>query len=57
LYGHAAYDKSFSDIYKKGVHDNWGIITLSGDYGIYDLLSAGLTLKGEYLNRGTKARS
>ena len=57
LYGHAAYDKSFSEIYKKGVHDNWGIITLSGDYGINDLLSAGLTLKGEYLNRGTKARS
>lgn len=57
LYGHAAYDKSFSDIYKKGVHDNWGILTLAGNYGINDLMSTGLTIKGEYLNRGTKARS
>ena len=57
LYGHAAYDKSFSDLYKKGVHDNWGIITLTGNYGINDLMSAGLMVKGEYLNRGTKARS
>ena len=57
LYGHAAYDKSFSDLYKKGVHDNWGILTLSGNYGINDLLSAGLTIKGEYLTRGTKARN
>ena len=56
-YGHAAYDKSFSDIYKKGVHDNWGIFTLGGDYAINDLTAAGLTIKGEYLNRGTKARS
>lgn len=56
-YGHAAYDKSFSEIYKKGVHDNWGILTLAGDYGINDLLSAGLTVKGEYLSRGTKARN
>ena len=57
LYGHAAHDKSFSDIYKKGVHDNWGIMTLSGNYGINDLLAVGLAIKGEYLNRGTKARN
>ena len=57
LYGYAAHDKSFSDIYKKGVHDNWGIFTLGGNYGINDLVSAGLTIKGEYLNRGTKARN
>lgn len=56
LYGHAAYDKSFSDIFKKGVHDNWGILTLSGNYGFSELLQAGLTIKGEYLTRGTKAR-
>ena len=57
LYGHAAHDKSFSEVYKNGIHDNWGIMTLSGNYGINDLLSAGLTIKGEYLNRGTKASS
>ena len=56
LYGHAAHDKSFSDIYKKGIHDNWGILTLNGNYGVNDLLTAGLAIKGEYLTRGTKAR-
>lgn len=57
LYGYAAYDKSFSDIYKKGVHDNWGILTLAGNYGINELMSAGLAIKGEFLSRGTKARN
>ena len=57
LYGHAAYDKSFSDLYKHGAHDNWGILTLGGDYTINDMMTAGLTIKGEYLNRGTKAKS
>ena len=54
-YGHAAYDKSFTSIYKHGAHDNWGILTLGGNYDITDLSSASLTIKGEYLNRGTKA--
>ena len=57
LYGHAGYDKSFSDLYKKGIHDNWGIITLSGNYAINEQLSAGLAVKGEYLSRGTKAKT
>lgn len=57
LYGHAGYDKPFNQLYKKGVHDNWGILTLAGEYGINDLLSAGLAIKGEYLSRGTKAKT
>lgn len=54
-YGHAAYDKSFSPIYKHGAHDNWGILTLGGNYDITDLTSAALAIKGEYLSRGAKA--
>lgn len=56
-FGHAAHDKSFSDIYKKGVHDNWGIINLGGTYDITELTTAALNIKGEYLTRGTKAKS
>ena len=55
-YGHAAYDKSFSDIYKHGAHDNWGIIDLGARYDISELTTAGLAIKGEYLSRGTKAK-
>ena len=54
-YGHAAYDKSFNSTYKHGAHDNWGILNLSGTYDINELNTAGLTVKGEYLRRGTKA--
>ena len=56
-YGHAVYDKSFVDIYKHGAHDNWGILTLGGSYDITELTTAGLGIKGEYLRRGTKAKS
>ena len=56
-YGHAAHDKSFSNLYKHGVHDNWGIINLGGSYDINELTSAALTIKGEYLRRGSKAVS
>ncbi len=56
-YGHAVYDKSFIDIYKHGAHDNWGILTLGGSYDITELTTAGLGIKGEYLRRGTKAKS
>ena len=56
-YGHAAYDKSFSDTFKHGAHDNWGILNLGGSYDINDLTSAGLAIKGEYLHRGAKAVS
>ena len=56
-YGHAAYDKPFNDIYKHGVHDNWGILNLGGSYDLSDLTTAALTIKGEYLRRGSKAKS
>jgi hypothetical protein len=56
-YGHAAYDKSYSDIYKHGAHDNWGILNLMGSYDINELTTAGLGIKGEYLRRGTKAKT
>ena len=56
-YGHAAHDKPFNDLYKKGVHDNWGILTLGGSYDLTELTTAALTIKSEYLRRGTKAKS
>ena len=56
-YGHAAHDKSFSDLYKHGVHDNWGILNLGGSYDLTELTTAALNIKGEYLRRGTKAKS
>ena len=56
-YGHAAYDKPFNDLYKHGAHDNWGIFTLGGSYDINELSTAALAIKGEYLSRGTKAKS
>ncbi len=56
-YGHAAYDKSFSTMFDHGVHDNWGILTLGGSYDLTELTTAGMTIKGEYLRRGTKAKS
>lgn len=56
-YGHASHDKPFNDLYKHGVHDNWGTLTLAGSYDITDLTTAGLTIKGEYLNRGSKAKT
>lgn len=55
-YGHASHDKSFSDLYDHGVHDNWGIINLGGTYDITELTTAGLGIKGEYLRRGSKAK-
>ena len=56
-YGHAAYDKSFNTLYKHGAHDNWGILTLGGSYELTELTTAALNIRGEYLRRGTKARS
>ena len=56
-YGHAVYDKSFTDLYKHGAHDNWGILTLGGTYDLTELTTAALNIKGEYLRRGTKAKS
>ncbi|MBR5674157.1 MAG: TonB-dependent receptor [Muribaculaceae bacterium] len=56
-YGHAAYDKSFNDLYKHGAHDNWGIITLGGSYDFNELSTAALGIKGEYLSRGAKAKT
>ena len=56
-YGHASHDKPFNDIYKKGAHDNWGIINLEGSYDLTELTTAALGIKGEYLRRGAKARS
>ena len=56
-YGHAVYDKPFNANYNHGAHDNWGILNLGGSYDINDLTTAGLTLKGEYLRRGAKAKS
>ncbi len=56
-YGHAAYDKSFNNLFNHGAHDNWGILTLGGSYDITELTTAALNIKGEYLRRGTKAKS
>ena len=56
-YGHASHDKPFNDLYKHGVHDNWGTLTLAGSYDVTDLTTAGLTIKGEYLNRSSKAKT
>ena len=56
-FGHAAHDKSFSNLYDHGVHDNWGILNLGGSYDITELTTAALDIKGEYLRRGTKAKS
>ena len=56
-YGHAVYDKPFNDLYKHGVHDNWGIMTLGGSYDINELNTIALNIKGEYLRRGTKAKT
>ena len=56
-YGHAAYDKSFNTLYKHGAHDNWGILTLGGSYELTELTTAALNIRGEYLRRGTKAKS
>lgn len=55
-YGHASHDKPFSELYKHGVHDNWGILNLAGAYDLTELSTAALSIKGEYLRRGTKAR-
>ena len=55
-YGHAAHDKPFNDLYKHGVHDNWGILNLGGSYDLTELTTAALNIKGEYLRRGTKAK-
>ncbi len=57
LYGHAAYDKSFDERYKHGAHDNWGVLTLGGSYDVTELSTAAMVIKGEYLRRGTKART
>lgn len=56
-YGHAAYDKPFNDMYNHGAHDNWGNLTLSGNYDINELNTVALSIKGEYLRRGTKAKA
>ena len=56
-YGHAAYDKSFNDLYKHGAHDNWGNFTLGGSYDFNELSTAALGIKGEYLSRGVKAKT
>ena len=56
-YGHAVYDKAFTDIYRHGAHDNWGILNLGGSYDINELTTAAIGIKGEYLRRGTKAKT
>ena len=56
-YGHAVYDKSFNDLYNHGAHDNWGVLNLNGAYDLTELTTAALNIKGEYLRRGTKAKS
>jgi uncharacterized membrane-anchored protein len=56
-YGHAAYDKSYTDLYEHGAHDNWGILTLGGTYDLTELTTAAMTIRGEYLRRGAKAKS
>lgn len=55
-YGHAAHDKPFSDLYKHGVHDNWGILNLGGSYDLTEFTTAALNIKGEYLRRGSKSK-
>ncbi len=55
-YGHASHDKPFNNLYKHGVHDNWGIINLGGSYDLNELSTVALNIKGEYLRRGSKAR-
>lgn len=56
-YGHAAYDKSYDELYKHGVHDNWGVLTLGGSYDVTELTTAALAIKGEYLRRGAKSKT
>ena len=56
-YGHAAYDKSFTDLYNHGAHDNWGVLTLGGSYDINELNTAAMVIKGEYLRRGAKSKT
>ena len=56
-YGHAGYDNPFNDLYNHGAHDNWGTVTLSVNYDINELNTVALAIKGEYLSRGTKAKS
>ena len=56
-FGHASHDKPFNELYKKGVHDNWGIFSLGGAYDLTELTTAALDIKGEYLRRGTKAKT
>ncbi len=57
LYGHAAYDKSYEPMFTHGAHDNWGVVTLGGSYDINELNTAAMTIKGEYLRRGAKAKA
>ena len=56
VYGYAGHDLSYDERYKHGVHDNWGNLTLGASYDINELTTAALTVKGEYLRRGTKSR-
>lgn len=56
-YGQAAYDKSFNDLYNHGAHDNWGIVNLGGSYDLSELNTLGLNIKGEYLRRGSNAKT
>jgi len=60
-YGHAAYDRLYNmrenALFKHGAHDNWGVLTLGGSYDVNELATAGLSIKGEYLRRGAKART
>ena len=56
-YVYAGHDKPFNELYKKGVHDHWTTLTLGGSYDLTDLTTAALTIKSEYLRRGTKAVS
>lgn len=55
-YGYAGYDQAYDDRFKHGSHDNWGIIDLGAACDINELTTAALTVKGEYLRRGTKSR-
>ena len=56
-YGHAAYDKAFNELYNHGAHDNWGIVNLGGSYDLSELNTLGLNIKGEYLRRGSNAKT
>ena len=56
-YGHAAYDKAFNNLYNHGAHDNWGILNLNGSYDLTELNTLALNIKGEYLRRGSNAKS